>query len=299
MENSRLQDAASTSRPSGWPCGRMMAIRPNINPRTVSFMAEERVKRKLAAILAADVVGYSRLMGADEAGKKRNKLAPPHRFPPCRDVVLPCRLAFSRCVQAIAGGVLTHPRRGPAHRRQHRQAAKHSCAPSINVKHKVDLHLPHSARCLNVIRFGEAREHAAILLSSVRSDQDFPDNIGSDVSDLTAAHAIAMRLMKRVMMVSSFADCAPDLRRWTVKVADERGRRFHRDVPNIFRPQRMEAFSSQWCPGLLLRLDAMNAVDDMSRVRVPAPPPGGFRGAITNSCQTGKGGGGPLGGRPQ
>src|SRR5271169_2870522 len=31
-------------------------------------MAEERVKRKLAAILAADVVGYSRLMGADEAG---------------------------------------------------------------------------------------------------------------------------------------------------------------------------------------------------------------------------------------
>jgi adenylate cyclase len=31
-------------------------------------MAGERVNRKLAAILAADVVGYSRLMGADEAG---------------------------------------------------------------------------------------------------------------------------------------------------------------------------------------------------------------------------------------
>ena len=30
-------------------------------------MAEERVQRRLAAILAADVVGYSRLMGADEA----------------------------------------------------------------------------------------------------------------------------------------------------------------------------------------------------------------------------------------
>jgi hypothetical protein len=55
-------------------------------------------------------------------------------------------------------------------------------------------------------------------------DQDFPDNIGSDVSDLTAAHSIAVRLMKRVMMVSSFADCAPDLRRWTVRVADERQR---------------------------------------------------------------------------
>jgi len=31
-------------------------------------MAETRVERRLAAILAADVVGYSRLMGADEAG---------------------------------------------------------------------------------------------------------------------------------------------------------------------------------------------------------------------------------------
>ncbi len=29
-------------------------------------MAEERAQRRLAAILAADVVGYSRLMGADE-----------------------------------------------------------------------------------------------------------------------------------------------------------------------------------------------------------------------------------------
>src|ERR687897_1433427 len=31
-------------------------------------MGEEQVERRLAAILAADVVGYSRLMGADEAG---------------------------------------------------------------------------------------------------------------------------------------------------------------------------------------------------------------------------------------
>jgi adenylate cyclase len=31
-------------------------------------MIEERINRRLAAILAADVVGYSRLMGADEAG---------------------------------------------------------------------------------------------------------------------------------------------------------------------------------------------------------------------------------------
>ena len=31
-------------------------------------MAEERVQRRLAAILAADMVGYSRLIGVDEAG---------------------------------------------------------------------------------------------------------------------------------------------------------------------------------------------------------------------------------------
>ena len=31
-------------------------------------MAEERLQRRLAAILSADVVGYSRLMGLDEAG---------------------------------------------------------------------------------------------------------------------------------------------------------------------------------------------------------------------------------------
>jgi hypothetical protein len=31
-------------------------------------MAEERVERRLAAILAADVAGYSRLMGVNEEG---------------------------------------------------------------------------------------------------------------------------------------------------------------------------------------------------------------------------------------
>ena len=31
-------------------------------------MSEERVERRLAAILAADIVGYSRLMGRDEVG---------------------------------------------------------------------------------------------------------------------------------------------------------------------------------------------------------------------------------------
>ena len=31
-------------------------------------MAEAKVERRLAAILAADIAGYSRLMGADEVG---------------------------------------------------------------------------------------------------------------------------------------------------------------------------------------------------------------------------------------
>src|ERR1700736_140374 len=33
-----------------------------------SILANERVERRLTAILAADVAGYSRLMGADEEG---------------------------------------------------------------------------------------------------------------------------------------------------------------------------------------------------------------------------------------
>jgi hypothetical protein len=74
-------------------------------------------------------------------------------------------------------------------------------------------------------------------------DQDFPDNIGSDLSDLTAAHSIAVRLMKRVMMISSFADCAPDLRRWIVKVADERGRPvFTVMFPRYFLPRGWKPF---------------------------------------------------------
>ena len=48
-------------------------------------MAEERVQRRLAAILAADVVGYSRLMREDEAGtlaQKRTRMTAPDQFHP-------------------------------------------------------------------------------------------------------------------------------------------------------------------------------------------------------------------------
>src|SRR5437763_16704459 len=37
-------------------------------PISEAFLAGERVERRLAAVLAADVAGYSRLMGRDEEG---------------------------------------------------------------------------------------------------------------------------------------------------------------------------------------------------------------------------------------
>ena len=40
----------------------------SISPSWGSLVSSEHVERRLAAILAADVVGYSRLMGADELG---------------------------------------------------------------------------------------------------------------------------------------------------------------------------------------------------------------------------------------
>ena len=44
-------------------------------------MTGERVVRRLAAILAADVVGYSRLMGRDENGTLAQAKGPSHRAP--------------------------------------------------------------------------------------------------------------------------------------------------------------------------------------------------------------------------
>jgi hypothetical protein len=131
-------------------------------------------------------------------------------------------------------------------------------------------------------------------------DQDFPDDIGSDVSDLAAAHSIAVRLMKRVMMFSSFADCAPDLRRWTVKVTDERRRPvFTVLFPTYFVPRGWKPVLVSGARALLRRLDAINAVDEMSRVRVPAPPRGAFEAQVRTPVKRVKEGGGSLGGRPQ
>jgi adenylate cyclase len=64
-------------------------------------MAEERVQRRLAAILAADMVGYSRLMGEDEAGTLDRLKALRH------DVLDPKITAFGgRIVKTMGDGVL-------------------------------------------------------------------------------------------------------------------------------------------------------------------------------------------------
>ena len=64
-------------------------------------MAEKRVQRRLAAILAADVVGYSRLMGEDETGTL-------DRLKNCRaEVVDPSLARFGgRIVKVMGAGVL-------------------------------------------------------------------------------------------------------------------------------------------------------------------------------------------------
>jgi adenylate cyclase len=39
-----------------------------VSEATMRLMTEDKVKRRLTTVLCADVHGYSRLMGADEAG---------------------------------------------------------------------------------------------------------------------------------------------------------------------------------------------------------------------------------------
>ncbi len=64
-------------------------------------MAEERVQRRLAAILSADVVGFSRLMGVDEAGTLARLKALRH------EVIDPTIAAYAgRIVKLMGDGAL-------------------------------------------------------------------------------------------------------------------------------------------------------------------------------------------------
>jgi|BarGraNGADG00212_1021973.scaffolds.fasta_scaffold36940_2 hypothetical protein len=47
------------------------------------------------------------------------------------------------------------------------------------------------------------------------------DNIGSEVSDVAAAHHRAVQLADRVVSFSGLADRRPDWRRWIVRVTDQ------------------------------------------------------------------------------
>jgi hypothetical protein len=71
--------------------------------------------------------------------------------------------------------------------------------------------------------------------------QDFKDDVGSDASDLAAAHARARLLADRVMMYALFADRAPDFRRWMVKVTDEA----RRPVISVLFPTKYEPGKSK------------------------------------------------------
>ena len=55
------------------------------------------------------------------------------------------------------------------------------------------------------------------------ADEDFRDEIGCELVDLSAAHFRAVKLADRVIMLSAFSNCVPDFRRWTVRgVTDDR-----------------------------------------------------------------------------
>jgi hypothetical protein len=86
-------------------------------------------------------------------------------------------------------------------------------------------------------------------------DEDFPDNIGSDVSDLADAHSRAVLLAKRVTIFSRFADRAPDLRRWTVNVTDEKRRPV---FTVIFPTNSVPPVTAGGARALFMRLDAID-----------------------------------------
>ena len=64
MSCRRVQHHGLPDTPS---CGRLASA----NGRQERALGEQRVERRLAAILTADAVGCSRLMGANEAGTLR------------------------------------------------------------------------------------------------------------------------------------------------------------------------------------------------------------------------------------
>jgi hypothetical protein len=132
----------------------------------------------------------------------------------------------------------------------------------MNVKHKVDQRLPHSMRWPNIVRSREAPIMPRFYFNLSAPNENFPDNVGSDVSDLAEAHSRAVLLTKRVTMFSRFADRAADLRRWTVNVTDER----RRPVFTVLFPSNsIPPVIVGGARELLVRLDAIDAAPPEQR----------------------------------
>jgi hypothetical protein len=87
--------------------------------------------------------------------------------------------------------------------------------------------------------------------------QVFADNMGSDLSDLSAAHTRAILLADRVMMIFGFADRTSDFRRWTVDVTDDKQQSLITvKFPINFPRGKRNAVASRGVRPLLQRLDA-------------------------------------------
>ena len=101
-------------------------------------MATERVQRRLTAILAGDVVGYSRLMGADEEGTlarlnahRREFLEPKiaeHRGRIVKRTGDGILIEFGSAVDAARCAVGNSARHGRAQRGRCRRTSASSCA---------------------------------------------------------------------------------------------------------------------------------------------------------------------------
>ena len=104
-------------------------------------MAEKRVQRRLAAILAADVVGYSRLMGADEEGtlarlkKIRNDFLHP-KVSEYGGRIVKTTGDGTLVEFPSAGHVVSLPGRGIEHKRKRRPEDRRSRAPHHERLHK-------------------------------------------------------------------------------------------------------------------------------------------------------------------
>ena len=97
-------------------------------------------------------------------------------------------------------------------------------------------------------------------------DQDFRDSVGCNVNDLATAHSRAVQLADRVMMFSAFANCAVELRRWTVKITDDRQRPVMTVIfPTDFAPWECKRRPASGARTLFGRLDEILKPSEQQR----------------------------------